>query len=167
MAETYKWVQWKNRKHGITTAHAVDPDSKKRTGILRALNGSVIPNTAVPAEPKTPKDGLCSYIIQTRTARAKRAEARVGVKIKKKEQKEVKKQRAKVVAEDTNGLGYVEAGIDVKTGRSILRVYIENRLVKVIEDKKGQAAKSGVDLKVTDKSWGVYWSGQRIAFGRL
>jgi type II secretory ATPase GspE/PulE/Tfp pilus assembly ATPase PilB-like protein len=57
-----KWVQWEN-KRGVTTAHAVDPDSVERTGVLRTLSGSVIPEGAATAADDTPRDHFSVSII--------------------------------------------------------------------------------------------------------
>ena len=178
LIDLYDWVEWKNRKHGTVTAHAVDPDSEDKTGVLRALNGSLIPDIACKAESATPKDTMCVHIIVTKAARQELADAKADAKAKapkkapKAKATKVTKaakaakasKKAAKVAECPHGLGYVEADVDGSTGTKVLRVVIEGTMVKILENKL--KSKGDVDLKVTGKSWGIYQGGKRVGFGR-
>jgi len=61
--ENATWVEWESNKHGVVTAHAVDPTSEARTGKLRSVNGAVIPEHAKPAKPGTPRDPFSVSIL--------------------------------------------------------------------------------------------------------
>lgn len=58
-----KWVEWENR-HGELKAHAVDPESKQRTGVERTLTGAIIPAGAKPAKTDTARDVFSQQVIE-------------------------------------------------------------------------------------------------------
>lgn len=62
--ENVQWVEWHNAKHDTTTAHAIDPTSEARTGVLRAVNGAVVPASAIPARASTPRDPFSVSILK-------------------------------------------------------------------------------------------------------
>ena len=62
--KTLEWLEWYSRSRKCMVAFAVDPDSERRTGVKRAVNGSVVPAHAVPAKRGTPKDFYCEMIVE-------------------------------------------------------------------------------------------------------
>lgn len=75
-----RWVQWHSARQDAVRAHAVDPTSEARTGVLRTVTGAVIPAEAVDAEPGTVRDSFSLQVLaraeEVGAARAEAAQAR-------------------------------------------------------------------------------------------
>jgi hypothetical protein len=80
-----RWVEWKSAKHKTTVAHAVDPTSVERTGVLRTVTGAVVPPQAVDAAPGTPRDQFSLDVLaRVGEVRAEREEAEAARAAKRK-----------------------------------------------------------------------------------
>jgi hypothetical protein len=60
-----EWLEWYSRSRKKFIAFAVDPGSKRCTGVRRALNGSIVPAYATKARANTPKDETCVQLIRS------------------------------------------------------------------------------------------------------
>lgn len=70
MSDKINWLQWTSRRTGVTKAFAVDADMLDAKGVARAVNGSAIPDDAVPAKRSTERDEFCVQILESRARRA-------------------------------------------------------------------------------------------------
>jgi hypothetical protein len=94
-----KWVQWMN-SDGQLKAFAVDVDAELKGGLLRSINGSIIPDTAVDAESDTAKDPFCLTILEKYRVRAALQEAAVEKKaIRDQEKASLAEEKAKARAD--------------------------------------------------------------------
>lgn len=182
------WVQWTVKKTGKLTAFAVDPDSERRTGKLRALNGSLVPETAEPAKDETDRDPFSISLVEQLKAktfsrikkqerqaeREKAREAKRTEKAAKKAEREANILNKKVKEQ----LPPVEpfTGIRRKDGKPLghpqdyadshYQVVIQDKVVAEVEREKVDPD-AEVVFRFTDKSWGVYQNKARRAFGKL
>lgn len=136
---TIKWMQWETRNNGLK-AFAVDSDAELKNGIVRAVNGAVVPEDAEPAKPSTPQDAFCISIIEK--------------KAHKPEPKAPKTPKPPVAR--------------LKVGKTITRVVFDKQVVGEFETDKLDMTE-GVDtvVKVSDKTWAVYQNKKRVSSGKL
>jgi hypothetical protein len=62
-ARKLEWLQWVPQTRQEVIAFAIDPDSVKKHGHRRAINGSVVPDYAKPAQKGTKRDETCTSIL--------------------------------------------------------------------------------------------------------
>lgn len=139
------WMQWLNKKHNTVTAHAVDQAAPLKNGILRAVNGSVIPAGAILADATTPRDPFCIKLLEDRaTAKPKG--------------KKAAKAKPELDIPVTYGVHMECNGPDasIKYGPNVLGVFPRARLANV----RTQA-------RLSATHWGVYQDKKRVAFGKL
>ena len=177
----YKWVEWRSRKHGEVIAMAIDEELSERTGVTRAVNGSMIGQDAKPASPDTPKCPICLHIIESRIARAARKEVKAKVKAARKMKagdkhaavEKAVKAKAKAKGRDVvmtfekgNLRGHLERSL-----KGHVKVIICDRdnpqVFRHVSTISKEKAGANPTLKITEKSWAVYSNKKRVAFGRF
>lgn len=141
-----KWVQWENR-HGETKAHAIDPGAEERTGKIRTLTGSLIPDGAVPAKADTVRDQFSVQVIERIQAQQAESEAKEEAKSAAKQAKaeaeEVKK-AAKQAAEEVKKAARAAAAEEKAKAKAAAS---EQKSVEKAATVEKAAAKQGLRRK--------------------
>lgn len=140
-----EWVQWEN-KRGELRAHAIDPGSVERTGILRTITGAIVPKDAVPAEDATQRDGFSLGVVERITQvqaqvdaeaaeKAKAKEARAAAEAEKRQAREAEK-AAKAEARAAEAQKRAEAKVEAAKARA------EAKAAKEAQPKPERKAKA-------------------------
>lgn len=143
------WVEWMVKTTGRVTAFAAEGAESPRS-----VNGSLIPPDAVPAQPGTPRDHFCEEILARAAARPERAPKGAGAP------KPAPKPAPPPVVAESDGavvLRRADGDYEVRRGEGVLGTFAAARLT----------AHDVPDFRVTSKSWGVYVSGVRRAYGLM
>lgn len=135
--EKLRWVQWKSRK-GKVMAHAVDAETSELTGKTRTICGSLIPAHAEPWDGKADKDPFCMRL------------AEKGPSKRNKYRRKIPKPAAML-----DGVRLSSGGLVVCFKG--MRLFSAEHKV----DKDTQ-----YELRVSNKSIGVYQRGKRVFFKR-
>lgn len=167
------WMEWLNNKHNVVTAHAVNPKAEIKNDIFRAINGSVVPDYAVPANSDTPRDPFCMKILATAgsdiTARAtkapKKAKLLNSLGTTKREERLTDAdfiRATKPVLPPMRELRLIIIGAEIYV------VFVdgdtEHTLGKFAKAKLGDAR---AELRLSTTHWGVYQDKKRVSFGKL
>ncbi len=134
-----KWVQWTGKTSKQLKAFAVDVDAPLKNNILRAINGSVVPNDAIEAQPDTQRDWFCEQILASENGEPRKA----------KTPKEPKAPK----------------GPRFKRGKKTSQILVGGVVIASFDSSK--LVDGEVDVRVSDKSWAVYQNKKRMTSGKL